>query len=572
MPDKEISIPYSHILPQIMRTACLLLLVIYSYNGLLAQKPLAPSYFVCCPPIDKAELAKQFTPADANNPPYRLKFTPSASFKNKLQAYTNYLSSLYPQLKAFSQTWQIFDAGTGTWPSKTSLADIVPRNDGSAQNDCFTEFRPGSSDIVINPTSGLFPQRLQPDMWYTVKLIVATNEGQGKVSRIPKGCEVTSFSYKLRVNGGVVTATVSDENKIIKEYNVTADRCIDYNDRSQQALSNWKQNGNVSSITYQVEPTDHKFYLRFLDDDKESIVFNNADFHGNWLTLYGNKCLCFDYRIKYEASVDLTASYVPNLFIYTGSKNLENSGNSWNSGLLYAQFISNYNNVNNQWEHYCLPISLCKGRLPFNEYGRWQVNRADSCAAWDSIVKHVTGLIIPTDYNRAPTEEISFDNFCTTNCDTPSGEGGYTTCCPPLDKTELTAMLSSIAIRSPASSYNLQFAPTVAFNTRMSAFTSYLNSLYPGLKISYLWQFFDGGTASLPANIVSSSIAEIGDSTLAKRIFPSELQTGRWYIVKLRLNANERQGTASPISEECSSVTLYYRVNVVNGVRKVVLK
>jgi|GEM_PF-4871081 len=555
-----------------MRTACLLILVICTCN-VLAQKPLVPSYIVCCPPVDKMELASQFAPADINNPPYRLKFTPSVTFKNKLMAYANYLYALYPKLESFKQTWQIFEAGAGRLPIATTMADIVPRNDGSAQNDCITELHGGNGEMVMNPSAGLFPQRLQPEMWYTVKLSFSATEGLGKPSHLPKDCEGISFSYKMKVINGVVSVAIADEKKILKEYNIMPDKCVDYNDRSQQALSNWKQNGNVSSITYQVEPTNHQFYLKFLDDDKESIVFNNADFNGNWLMQYGNKCMCFDYRIKYEPTVDLTASYVPYIMIYSGNKNLENTSNSWNNGLLYAKFISNYNNVNNQWKHYCLPVSLCKGRLPFNEYGRWQIDRADSCAAWDSIVTHVKGLIIPTDYNRAPTEEISFDNYCATNCDSPQGvSGAYPSCCPPLDKTELSNMLLPLSSGGASTPYKLQFTPTAGFNTRMTAFTGYLNTLYPGLQVNPSWQIYDGGAGEMPVNTSSSAIEEANDTTTTKKIFPSALQPGRWYIVKIRITTSEGKGTSSRIAEECGSVTLAYRVNVVKGVRKVVIK
>lgn len=550
------------------------LAIIINCPAAFAQKPAVLSYNVCCPPVDKMELAKQFTPIDANKPPYRLKFTPSVSFRNKLQAYTNYLYSLYPRMESLSQTWQIFDAGTGIVPSKTTIADILPRNDGSAQNDCLTEFRPGNTnEIIMNPAAGLFPQRLQAEMWYTVKLLFSTSEGQGNPSHIPADCREISFSYKVKLNNGVVTVIVSNENNILKEFNVMPDRCMDYNDRSQQSLSNWKQNGNVSSITYQVEPGEHKFYIRFLDDDKESIVFNNADFRGNWLTMYGNKCMCFDYRIKYELSVDPNASYVPYLFIYTGNKNLENTGNSWNSGLLFAKFISNYNNVNNQWKHYCLPLNLCKGRLPFNEYGRWQIDRADSCAAWDSILTHVTGLIIPTDYNRAPTEEISFDNFCTINCDNP-GDGipVYPACCPPLDKAELAGMLNPLATTSLNAPYKLQFTPATGFNNRMSAFTSYLDSLYPGLELYSSWQMFDAGSAAMPVNTSVSSVFEDNDSSvLTKRTLPPLLQPGKWYTIKFRLTTSEGKGTPSRIAEDCSSATLSYRVQIINGLKKITI-
>lgn len=522
------------------------------------------------------ELVSQISPVTVTGETiYHLQLNPSEGFIRRMQAYTNYLFSLHPALDAFTQTWTLFQAGTDSLPMITSMVNVVPRNDGSRVNECTTTFHYGESPVItMDPSEGLFPHKLQSGRWYTIKVYLYASDGLEKPSWIPKECESISLSYKVSINKGRTHVSVSDGNKIIKDYTIMPEHCMDYNDRSQQLLSNWKQNGNIASITYQSEPSEHQFYIRFLDDDKESIAFNNADFNGNWLTKYSNQCACFDYRIKYDAFVEPGNSYVPFLYIYTGNKNLENTENSWDKDLLYAKFISTYNNVNNQWKHYCFPIRLCSGRLPFNEYGRWEIQRPDSCALWDSLIQHVSGLIIPTDYNRATTEEISFDNFCTTNCNDSYGKQDYAIPCLEIEKNELASI--TLPVTESAGTFHLNYKPTTAFNNKLQAYTSYIQSLYPGLQsFNPSWEFTDAGTGALPlspnkgASLLQHE--KIKTDGLEYAISPT-LKAGRWYNIEMKIVFTQANGTAAHINNKCKTTTFSYRLDKVNGKIKATIR
>jgi hypothetical protein len=560
-----------------MRISFLLFVFLIIGSSLFAQKSPSPSYKISCPPIDKTELAGMFVPVISGST-YRLQFTPTEGFKSRMQGYTNLLYTFYPGMESFSQKWQLFDAGEGKLPFTTSIANIVPRAAG-ASTDLTTELNMNSKG-EISTGADLFPQRLLFDKWYTIKVLLSTSEGKGKPSRITKECESIVLSYNVKAIDGVTVVSISDEKKIIKEYSMLPDRCMDFNDRSQHTLSNWKQNGNVLSITYDVEPTEHQFYLKFIDDDKESIVFNNVDYSGNWLTKYGSQCVCFDYRIKYNPFVEPGNDYTPVLYLYAGNKTLENSGNSWNSGLISAKFVGSYTNVNNVWKHYCFPIGLCQGRLPYNEYGRWKIDRADSCAVWDSIITHVAGLIIPTDYNRAPSEEISFDNFCTTKC--PDAPRTYTVSCPPITKSDLAAMISPVAMSAVNGSYRLQFSPATTSNNKMQSYTDYLYSYYPLLQaFSQSWQVFDAGTGSSPSlnaedmggkpYLVSYTPYSGGNISMNPAGFSQVMQPDRWYTIKVDFSTVEKDAT-SRIPIDCSTMTFSYRVQMVNGIRKIMVE
>jgi hypothetical protein len=562
-----------------MRTIALLLVFIISGScDLIAQKNTDK---IPCPPTDKVELAGQFSPVGVNANLYKLQFIPTDKFKNRLQSYTNYLYSLYPKLQSFSQEWKVFDGGVGTLPIQTN--NIVQRNDGTGLTDCITDFHPGyAGEMTMDPFAGPFPQPFQYNRWYTIKVMYYTNESGVSLSRIPPGCETMSISINVKINNGVTRVSIGDEKKIIKEFNILQERCMDFNDRSPHTLSNWKHNGHVESITYEAEPGGHEFYLRFVDGDKESIAFNTADYNGNWLTKYENQCVCFDYRIKYDPFVEPQNSYAPYICIYTGNRNLEGSGNAWNKGLVYAKFVSNNSHVNNLWRHYCLPVSLCTKSLPSNEFGHWEINSPDSCAAWNTIIQNVTGMIIPTDYNRAPSEVISFDNFCSKNCNDAGSEAipSYPIGCPPMDKSELAKLFSTSGTGSGP--FQVKYSPAADLINKQQAYVNYISFLYPGLKaVSQSVQFYDGGTGVSPSpgkivdgNNYHSEIKPNDGITLitdpAPVVLPEPLQSGRWYIIKVSFNT-EGMG-ALKIPAECSAISLSYRVQMVKGVRKVTLK
>lgn len=199
--------------------------------------------------------------------------------------------------------------------------------------------------------------------------------------------------------------------------------CVDFEPGGAAVVANWQQNGNVSKIETASavirEKEDKTHVLSLTDGSGASIAYNSTDFKGNWVQKYLNKCLCFDYKIDYNQTIEPSRNYAPKIMIYSGAN--PSRGESWSVGLTYATFVMNNINVDNVWKNYCLPIGLANGNtLPSNEYGHWEINSPTPGQTWNTLIQNVTGIILPTDYNSEPSEVIQFDNFCSTDCKSTS--------------------------------------------------------------------------------------------------------------------------------------------------------
>ncbi len=192
-------------------------------------------------------------------------------------------------------------------------------------------------------------------------------------------------------------------------------KCHDFELATQ--FTNWRHNGNVTALQSTLDPTRNIAVLSATDNDGASIVYNDVDFRGDWSKNY---CISFDYQINYNPSVEPTRNYAPKIMIYSGNNAPANGGN-WPTNLVYATFVSNQANLNGIWKNYSLPLGLANsnGSLPSNEFGFWTMNGLTGTAAttaWNSLIRNVRGIILPTDYNNEPSEQIRFDNFCMENC------------------------------------------------------------------------------------------------------------------------------------------------------------
>ncbi len=200
--------------------------------------------------------------------------------------------------------------------------------------------------------------------------------------------------------------------------------CIDF-DLTGTNLNNW-YSFNVSDIQIVTNPLDlvnPTATLVLTDDFNGSIAINNTDFGGNWLQLAQDGCLCFDYKVDWSAIDGSNAGSFPKFNIYTGPA--IGTLNDYQNTSTRAVFVGNINNPllqDNVWGHYCLPIRLsANGLLPSNSFGEWLVVKngvvqagAVAASEWDMLIQNVTGIVLPTDYNSNPSEDVYFDNFCWT--------------------------------------------------------------------------------------------------------------------------------------------------------------
>jgi hypothetical protein len=74
-----------------------------------------PTIDVCCPPINPEIISQQLFYKGRSNiaDDYTLKFQPTATFKNQIQQYTNYIKATNPIITRFHIIWNLVDCGSG---------------------------------------------------------------------------------------------------------------------------------------------------------------------------------------------------------------------------------------------------------------------------------------------------------------------------------------------------------------------------------------------------------------------------------------------------------------------------
>lgn len=116
------------------------------------KEPASPAFNPCCPPINPNVVAESLDKSPGSiSAPYTLKFQPTTAFKNQMQAYINYVSTLPPFLNQITVEWRLHDQGTGNVPMTfpASLGGTSPGNNGPLLETNYTTWTAGGSG---NPT------------------------------------------------------------------------------------------------------------------------------------------------------------------------------------------------------------------------------------------------------------------------------------------------------------------------------------------------------------------------------------------------------------------------------------
>ena len=164
------------------------------YSGLSAElsvKCINP----CCPPwnIDLLKEMMIYQPSGAMWGPYTLKFQPTPTFKNQMQAYINYLHSVNPLITEITIAFRLHYQGTGSFPYGYWGQQIPPT--------AFVKWTWNTTGIgspVISPSTGFFVQPAYPPFpmqvgtWYAVTTGIFLNSPQTFFS--DKCAEVTIYS------------------------------------------------------------------------------------------------------------------------------------------------------------------------------------------------------------------------------------------------------------------------------------------------------------------------------------------------------------------------------------------
>lgn len=246
-------------------------------------------------------------------------------------------------------------------------------------------------------------------------------------------------------------------------------------------LVNWKHNQQINDLSIITDNNSKVLYFR--DGSGGSIVYNDSDFRGNWIQIYQNKCISFDYKIDYDHSVQANNNYAPKIYIYSGNAAPLN-GNNWpNNQISRAVFTSAISvNNDNVWKHYELPVGPSSGGLlPSNNFGKWSISTPipsgeTEAQVWDNLIQNVRGIILPGDYNNSPSEKIYFDNFCFENCTALPVTPTYPACCPPILKEDLASLIN---FEGNLNNFTPEVILTPEFKQRLQAYINYRKALDP---------------------------------------------------------------------------------------------
>ncbi|MCI5082148.1 MAG: PKD domain-containing protein [Saprospiraceae bacterium] len=146
-------------------------------------------------------------------------------------------------------------------------------------------------------------------------------------------------------------------------------------------------------------------YIQTIDASGPSYLYNTVDYNGNWISLYNDSQICFDFNYFYDGNSG--QSITPKIGIFSGGSALYPTAS--------ATFTANFT-VSDQsgWIQICAPIKTCdNSTLPFNNQGSWTIDGGGDCTDWQSILQNVTGIRIDIEAVVNNTSEIlGFDNIC----------------------------------------------------------------------------------------------------------------------------------------------------------------
>lgn len=168
-----------------------------------------------CPPINKYTIAQQLQPifleGNKLDYRYRLQFTPTPLYQQRLQKYLQYIQSLETSINTITTTWRIFDKGEarGRLPPSSpglgaELTVFSSRYNNTQKNHSVDQGRPYV--MVVNH-------------WYRVLSATTLNSSK---RFFPRKCETAQYwinwqldAKQLAGGGPDGTVVVSDGRKVM---------------------------------------------------------------------------------------------------------------------------------------------------------------------------------------------------------------------------------------------------------------------------------------------------------------------------------------------------------------------
>ena len=168
--------------------------------------PTDNGFDLCCPPLNKNSIWDLFEmkPTGLASDPYRMDLNPSSVYLAQMQAYTDYLHALNPNVDGLYFTWRLMDMG----------ADPDPRlgywGDGQIGGDKFNHFDPGGT---ANYQNNFFSENLKPNHWYKIHVGMYLNDD---IPLPGNSCsDDTWFVFNWKLQGPSLIGTVRDSEGIV---------------------------------------------------------------------------------------------------------------------------------------------------------------------------------------------------------------------------------------------------------------------------------------------------------------------------------------------------------------------
>lgn len=117
-----------------------------------------PKFNPCCPPINPNVVAENlvYKGSGSISAPYTLKFQPTATFKNQMQAYINYVNTMNPAINKITVEWRLHDQGTGSVPMTFPTGSSPGNNGPLVESDWTTWTAGGAGNPTIAGVSNFF--------------------------------------------------------------------------------------------------------------------------------------------------------------------------------------------------------------------------------------------------------------------------------------------------------------------------------------------------------------------------------------------------------------------------------
>ncbi len=160
-------------------------IVNYTFFNCPSDKPSSSEFDPCCPPTSDEDLAKQFEFqfSGGMNSSYQVKLVPTPQFKERMQAYADYLHALCPEVTKLQLHFALHNQLNYVDNNMNIYAHFVP---GNSSNQMF-----GGSSFSNNPS-------LNNNHWYRIHLGMYTVSECGLID---KTCDVPNVDWNIRLEG-----------------------------------------------------------------------------------------------------------------------------------------------------------------------------------------------------------------------------------------------------------------------------------------------------------------------------------------------------------------------------------